>query len=291
MKKKIAVLLTAALVLSKDKDVKSTGGSAGVTAIIGITEPALYGVCLRFRTPLLGAMSGAAVGSLFAGIVGLKQYVYAGPGLSTCVTYLSAEPGGYFNFIMCFATIAVSAIAGFVFTYIFSRRSKVQYGDMPADMTDGETSSLLTVSATAKGEVVPMEQIPDETFAAGLLGLCVGIEPTEGKVYSPCNGTISTVADSLHAIGITTDDGVDILIHVGIDTVKMNGEGFSTKVKPGQKVSRGEALLKMDLDKIHRAGYNATVVTIVLESDEYNIDTVGTGRINPGQDLMKVIKK
>ena len=278
----------AAMFLSRNKDVKSTGGSSGVTAIIGITEPALYGICLRFKTPLLGAMSGAAIGGLFAGIVNLKQYVYAGPGLSTCVTYLSKEPGGYFNFIMCFATIAISAFAGFAATYILSKRNKTQFGDIPADAAIEEAAdAVLTVSATAKGTVIPMEQIADDTFAAGTLGKCVGIEPTEGKVYAPCSGTISYMADSLHAIGITATDGTEILIHVGIDTVKMNGDGFVSKVKVGQTVRRSEALLKMNLDKIHQAGYHSTVITIIADNAA-NVEVVGQGKIHPGQDLMKV---
>lgn len=281
----------AAMFLSRDKDVKSTGGSAGVTAIIGITEPALYGICLRFRTPLLGAMSGAAVGSFFAGLVNLKQYVYAGPGLSTCVTYLSTEEGGYFNFIMCFATIAVSAVAGFVITYILSKRNKTQYGDAPAENSiEEQAGAALTLSAAAKGNVIPMEQIPDATFAEGVLGKCIGIEPSEGKIYAPCNGTISHLEESLHALVVTTENGIDVLIHVGIDTVKMKGNGFSAKVKLGQKVSRGEALLKMDLDKIHAAGYNSTVITVIMNSDDYEIDVVADGKVNPGQDLMKITK-
>lgn len=281
----------AAMLLSRNKDVKSTGGSAGVTAIIGITEPALYGICLRFKTPLLGAMTGAAVGGLFAGIVNLKQYVYAGPGLSTCVTYLSTKEGGYFNFIMCFVTIAISAIAGFLATYILSKRNKTKYGDATVvENTTEETSDVLTVSATAKGTVIPMEEIPDDTFAAGILGKCVGIMPTEGRVYSPCNGVISHVADSLHAIGVTAEDGTEILIHVGIDTVKMNGKGFSSDAKVGQKVKRSEVLLKMDLDKIQQAGYNSTVVTIII-GDEVNANVIGEGQINPGQDLMRVTKQ
>lgn len=281
----------AAMILSRDKDVKSTGGSAGVTAIIGITEPALYGICLRFKTPLLGAMSGAAVGSFFAGLVNLKQYVYAGPGLSTCVTYLSAEEGEYFNFMMCFATIAVSAIAGFFITYVLSKRNKTQYGEVPAEGgIEERAETTLTLSAAAKGMIIPMAQIPDTTFAEGILGKCVGIEPSEGKIYAPCNGTISHLEDSLHAIVITTDSGIDVLIHVGIDTVKMNGDGFSAKVKPGQKVSRGEVLLKMDLDKIHAVGYNSTVITVITNSDEYEVDVVANGKISPGQDLMKITK-
>lgn len=270
----------AAMFLSKDKDVESTGASSGITALIGITEPALYGICLRFRTPLLGAMSGAAIGGLFAGIVNLKQYVYAGPGLSTCVTYLSSKPGGYFNFMMCFATVAVSAIAGFAVTLILSKKNKTQYGEVPSE-NSLEAGTTVTVSATAKGNVVPMEQIEDETFATGVLGKCIGIEPTEGKVYAPCNGTISYVADTLHAIGVTIDDGTEILIHIGIDTVKMNGEGFSSKVKAGQKVSRGEALLKMDIDKIHQAGYKATVVTVITDPEK-DVEVIGNGTIQPG---------
>lgn len=276
----------AAMFLSKDKDVESTGASSGITALIGITEPALYGICLRFRTPLLGAMSGAAIGGLFAGIVNLKQYVYAGPGLSTCVTYLSSKPGGYFNFMMCFATVAVSAIAGFAVTLILSKKNKTQYGEVPSE-NSLEAGTTVTVSATAKGNVVPMEQIEDETFATGVLGKCIGIEPTEGKVYAPCNGTISYVADTLHAIGVTTDDGTEILIHIGIDTVKMNGEGFSSKVKAGQKVSRGEALLKMDIDKIHQAGYKATVVTVITDPEK-DVEVIGNGTIQTGQDLLKI---
>lgn len=276
----------AAMFLSKDKDVESTGASSGITALIGITEPALYGICLRFRTPLLGAMSGAAIGGLFAGIVNLKQYVYAGPGLSTCVTYLSSKPGGYFNFMMCFATVAVSAIAGFAVTLILSKKNKTQYGEVPSE-NSLEARTTVTVSATAKGNVVPMEQIEDETFATGVLGKCIGIEPTEGKVYAPCNGTISYVADTLHAIGVTIDDGTEILIHIGIDTVKMNGEGFSSKVKAGQKVSRGEALLKMDIDKIHQAGYKATVVTVITDPEK-DVEVIGNGTIQPGQDLLKI---
>ena len=276
----------AAMFLSKDKDVESTGASSGITALIGITEPALYGICLRFRTPLLGAMSGAAIGGLFAGIVNLKQYVYAGPGLSTCVTYLSSKPGGYFNFMMCFATVAVSAIAGFAVTLILSKKNKTQYGEVPSE-NSLEAGTTVTVSATAKGNVVPMEQIEDETFATGVLGKCIGIEPTEGKVYAPCNGTISYVADTLHAIGVTIDDGTEILIHIGIDTVKMNGEGFSSKVKAGQKVSRGEALLKMDIDKIHQAGYKATVVTVITDPEK-DVEVIGNGTIQPGQDLLKI---
>lgn len=276
----------AAMFLSKDKDVESTGASSGITDLIGITEPALYGICLRFRTPLLGAMSGAAIGGLFAGIVNLKQYVYAGPGLSTCVTYLSSKPGGYFNFMMCFATVAVSAIAGFAVTLILSKKNKTQYGEVPSE-NSLEAGTTVTVSATAKGNVVPMEQIEDETFATGVLGKCIGIEPTEGKVYAPCNGTISYVADTLHAIGVTIDDGTEILIHIGIDTVKMNGEGFSSKVKAGQKVSRGEALLKMDIDKIHQAGYKATVVTVITDPEK-DVEVIGNGTIQPGQDLLKI---
>lgn len=279
--------------LSRDKDVKSTGASSGVTALIGITEPALYGVCLRFRTPLIGSMVGAAIGGFFAGLVNLVQYVYAGPGLSTCFTYLSAKPGGVFNFIMCFVTIGISAASGFAVTLALSRKEKKVYGEVPAESEAGgeNVEGFITVSAPAKGEVVPMKDIPDEVFASGALGTCVGITPSEGKVYAPVNGTVVQLSDTLHAIGIESSDGAEILIHVGIDTVEMKGDGFTAKVEPGQTVSRGQALLKMDLDKIKAAGHPSTVITIVTNSDEYiSCDPVAKGRVNPGQDLMKIKK-
>lgn len=149
----------------------------------------------------------------------------------------------------------------------------------------------LTVAADAKGTIVPMESIPDEVFAQGILGKCCGIDPVEGKVFAPLSGEITQVPDSLHALGIQGDNGVEILIHVGVDTVEMKGDGFASSVKVGDKIKVGQPLLTMDLEKIKAAGHPAVVITVVTNTDDYaSVDLVASGEIEPGADMFKVTK-
>lgn len=146
------------------------------------------------------------------------------------------------------------------------------------------------LGATAKGTCIPMEEVPDPVFSTGVLGQCCGINPDEGKVYSPADGEISQVADTLHAIGITAAE-VEILIHVGVDTVEMKGDGFASSVKEGQKVKKGELLLTMDLDKISAAGHPATVITVVTNTDDLSaVKLVANGPVQPGDDLFHLEK-
>lgn len=146
------------------------------------------------------------------------------------------------------------------------------------------------LGATAKGKCLPMEKVPDPVFSTGVLGLCCGIDPDEGKVYSPADGKITQVAETLHAIGITAAE-VEILIHVGVDTVDMNGDGFASSVKMGQMVKKGELLLTMDLGKISAAGHPATVITVVTNSDDFSsVKLAADGPVQPGDDLFRIEK-
>ncbi len=147
------------------------------------------------------------------------------------------------------------------------------------------------LTADAKGTVVAMENIPDEVFAQGILGKCCGIDPTEGKVFAPASGEITQAPDSGHALGIMADSGVEILIHVGVDTVEMKGDGFSPKVKVGDKVKQGDLLLEMDLGKIAAAGHPAVVITVVTNTDDFkDVEVVASGAVESGADLIKVSK-
>ena len=147
------------------------------------------------------------------------------------------------------------------------------------------------LAADAKGAFVPMENIPDEVFAQGILGTCCGIDPSEGKVFAPAGGEITQAPDSGHALGIMADGGVEILIHVGVDTVEMKGDGFSPKVKGGDKVKKGDLLLEMDLGKIAAAGHPAVVITVVTNTDDFKaVEVVASGYVEPGADLIKVSK-
>lgn len=153
-----------------------------------------------------------------------------------------------------------------------------------------ETPAMV-LYADAKGTIVPMEHIPDEVFAQGILGQCCGIDPAEGKVFAPAGGEITQAPDSGHALGIMADNGAEVLIHVGVDTVEMKGDGFSPKVKVGDKVKKGDLLLEMDLDKIAAAGHPAVVITVVTNTDDFkDVEVVASGNVEPGADLIKVSK-
>ena len=160
-----------------------------------------------------------------------------------------------------------------------------------APAAPAEPTFPMMLAADAKGAFVPMENIPDEVFAQGILGTCCGIDPSEGKVFAPAGGEITQALDSGHALGIMADGGVEILIHVGVDTVEMKGDGFSPKVKVGDKVKKGDLLLEMDLGKIAAAGHPAVVITVVTNTDDFKaVEVVASGDVEPGADLIKVSK-
>ena len=160
-----------------------------------------------------------------------------------------------------------------------------------APAAPAEPTFPMMLAADAKGAFVPMENIPDEVFAQGILGTCCGIDPSEGKVFAPAGGEITQAPDSGHALGIMADGGVEILIHVGVDTVEMKGDGFSPKVKVGDKVKKVDLLLEMDLGKIAAAGHPAVVITVVTNTDDFKaVEVVASGDVEPGADLIKVSK-
>ena len=160
-----------------------------------------------------------------------------------------------------------------------------------APAAPAEPTFPMMLAADAKGAFVPMENIPDEVFAQGILGTCCGIDPSEGKVFAPAGGEVTQAPDSGHALGIMADGGVEILIHVGVDTVEMKGDGFSPKVKVGDKVKKGDLLLEMDLGKIAAAGHPAVVITVVTNTDDFkDVEVVASGDVEPGADLIKVSK-
>lgn len=158
--------------------------------------------------------------------------------------------------------------------------------------TPPQVSAVVTfpavLGAVAKGDFLTMENVPDPVFSQGVLGICCGINPEDGKVYAPVDGRISQLADTLHAVGIEAG-GIEILIHVGVDTVDMNGDGFFSKVKLDQTVTKGQLLLTMDLDKIKAAGHPTTVITVVTNSDDFSsVQPVADGNVKPGDDIIRI---
>lgn len=158
------------------------------------------------------------------------------------------------------------------------------------DFMKGKTSLDNMLTAFADGTVVPMEQIPDEVFSQGIMGVCCGIEPDNGKVFAPAEGTVSQLTDTLHAVGLSIGD-MEILIHAGVDTVEMNGEGFTNEVREGQTVKKGDLLLTMDLEKVRAAGHPATVILAVTNSDDFaTVEAEASGKVRVGDSLLRVRK-
>ncbi len=258
---------------SKNQKTKSVALPSAFSCFMGITEPAIFGVNLRYFKPFVCGAIGGAAGAMYASLVGLGASGTGVTGLFGLLLCLN-DPVNYI--IMA----AVSIGMAFALTWVFGYKDAA-----PAEKKAVQPEPALpavecrpgAVYAPVSGTVIPSEEIPDETFAAGVLGQGVGIQPAEGFIAAPFDGEISSVAETQHAVGITSPDGMEVLIHVGVDTVAMNGEGFECFVQEGQTVKAGEKLIAFDRDKIAAAGHPDVVVVLVTNSDDYESVTIQTG--------------
>lgn len=248
----------------------------------GVTEPAVYGINLPRKKPMIGVMAGGAVGGVIAGVFGVRAYEM---GYST----LLAPPIFKETFIGMAVSIVATVLVSAVVTFLLGfDEEKEDEATETGAATPVASSGASAIAATAKGPVVPMDKIPDAVFSEGILGQCCGIDPVEGSVYAPMDGKIVNVAETLHAINIE-GNGLEILIHVGIDTVDMKGDGFSCLVKEGDTIKKGQLLLTMDLEKIKAAGHFATVITAVTNSDDLaSVTLTASGTVEPGTELFNI---
>ena len=271
---------------AKKKEIRAIGPSATVSALLGIGEPALFGVILRYgMKPFLLSCSINGIAGMIAMLLGMKG---TGNGITTIPGMLLYIYSPYQLIMYVILALSVFIVA-FCLCWFFAVPPEVMETDTAVKKevsTPAPAPFPNVLGAVAKGTFVPMEKIPDPTFSQGVLGICCGIEPETGKVYAPMDGTISQLADTLHAIGIEAA-GVELLIHVGIDTVAMKGDGFSSHVKEGQTIKKGDLLLTMDLEKIKAAGHPATIMVIVTNSDDLSsVEASASSRLMPGDPLM-----
>ncbi len=273
---------------ARKKEIRAIGPSATVSALLGIGEPALFGVILRYgMKPFLLSCSINGIAGMIAMLLGMKG---TGNGITTIpglLLYIYSP-----SQLMMYVILAVATFAtAFCLCWFFAVPPEVMEAESPKGKqkevpAPAPISFPDVLGAVAQGAFVPMEEIPDPTFSQGVLGVCCGINPDTGKVYSPMDGTISQLADTLHAVGIEAE-GVELLIHVGIDTVEMKGDGFRSHVKEGQTVKKGDLLLTMDLEKIKAAGHPSTIMVAVTNSDDLaSVETVASGQLKPGDWLM-----
>ena len=254
---------------SKNNKTKAVAIPSSMSAALGITEPAIFGVNMRFFKPFVAGMIGGAAGALVAAFMGIGASAY---GVTGIPGYLTIN-----NALLYTIVLAISGGLAFIITNVIFKEEEPKKKAAPAAPAVDMASQPVVIEvgadkivSPAVGTLVKQDDIPDATFASGVLGAGLGIAPTKGIVVAPCDGTISTVAESKHAIGISTDTGLELLIHVGVDTVKMNGDGFSPAVAEGDTVKKGDLLLNFDIDKIKKAGYSDTVVFLLTNSDDFN---------------------
>lgn len=265
----------------KNNKTKQVAYPSALSALLGITEPAVFGVNLRLVKPFIAAMIGGGVGGFFASIFHLKATGMSITGIPGTLLYLNSQLPIY---------ILVNVIAfAFAITWFFGvKNEEEKEAEAPAPVIENESETLYAI---ADGEAIVAADIEDPTFADGLLGPCFGIRPTNGNVYAPADGVITLTVPTKHAIGITTSNGAEILLHLGLDTVKMEGKCFQDQLHVGAHVKKGDLLTTMDLDMVKKAGYSTTMITIVTNGQNYDdIHQIKTGEIKAGDEVMALKK-
>ena len=282
---------------TKDQKIKSMAVPSALSACMGITEPAIFGVNLRFGKPFVMACIGGACGALFASVTALGA---TGTGVT-----------GIFGILLCLnqplsylLMMAISIGVAFVLTWMFGYKDSVSETCQEAEKekTQGEKAEAekleiqesvtgeILLDSHMEGEAIPMSEVKDETFAAEVLGKGIAIIPKKGEVTAPCDAVVETVFATRHAIGLKADHGVEILIHVGINTVELGGKFYTSHVKEGDRVRIGQVMLTFDMEKIKEAGYDLTTPMIITNSDDYQeIRILKTGNVTK-QDAVLEIK-
>lgn len=286
----------AIAIKSRDKSMKQIAAGASVSAMIaGVTEPALYGVTMKLKKPLLAACIAAGFGGLYAGLSGVAVYSKGGsPSLLTLFSMV--ERNGYRTLINGLITLAIVTILSFTLTLFFCRDKTQKQVKSPMEKNresaPAEVAETATVLCPMNGKVVPLSSVPDATFASGVLGKGCAIEPYEGHLYAPMDGTVDNLSDTLHALSLKGKDGVEILMHIGRDTLELGGKFFEAYCKNGDAVKAGDLLIDFDMDGLKKAGYDLVTPIIVANSDNYeSVGTVADGKTDVGAGLLSLVKK
>ncbi|WP_366248163.1 beta-glucoside-specific PTS transporter subunit IIABC [Terribacillus aidingensis] len=252
---------------TKDKRLRTTAVSAGISAFFGITEPALYGVTLQNKKVLASVMIGAFVGGTFVGIVGLQAFVVVGPGLASMSMFLSEDLPR--NILYAAIGFVLSFAVAFIAAFILGKdKEQVQPEEEKFAEKIGRGE---TFTSPVAGKMIPLSQVQDEVFSSKAMGDGIAVVPSKGELYAPVDGEISMIFETSHALGMKTETGAEILFHVGLNTVQLGGEHFTPQVKVGDQVKAGDVLLTFDLEKIKAAGFDPVTLAIITNTDKYNV--------------------
>lgn len=292
----------AVAVRSKNPDTKQLASSSGLTGVLGITEPVLYGVNMKLTFPLYASMIGGGIGGLFLGLMGVERFGAGSPGLLVLPVYIPTEDAVALGFTManfvnaiigvCIA-MAVSFVACWILFGIWAKTGKLDPSETgeATPVEDIGESKQDELYAPMVGEVVALNSIADETFASGVMGDGIAMIPSKGEVYAPCDCTVADIFPTAHALGLAADDGAEILIHVGMDTVKLEGKGFTPMVKAGSHVTRGQLLLKFDMDYIKSQGLPVVTPMVITNSGDYAaVKPVASGVVTKQNCVIQITK-
>lgn len=277
----------------KDKEMKPVALSSSITALFGITEPALYGVNLKYKKPMIAVVISGAVGGAIAGVGGAKAYAVAIPSILTLPTFFGEG----------FAAFVISIIVAFAAAAVLTLIIGVDEGDGQNPKTEEkEIQKTQEIKASAEktehtvgmvcapvsGNVIAMEDISDEAFSSGALGKGCAIQPSEGKVYAPVSGKVESLFPTNHALGIAGSQGVEVLVHIGIDTVNLEGKYFTAHISQDDEVKEGDLLIEFDVEGIKKAGYKTDTIVLVTNADDYNdVTIIKEGTVSHGEDLVR----
>lgn len=270
----------AIAVKEKKLEKREVAISAALTALSGITEPALYGVTLKYKRTLACVMISGGITGFYAGITGVVRYAIASAGFLSLPVFIGENPQNIINAVI---TATIALVLSFILTFLFVKVDKEEQTNLQDNIKTNDT-----LKSVARGTVIPLEEVKDEAFASGTLGSGVAVLPSEGTVYSPIEGQISMIYPTGHAIGITTKSGRDILIHIGIDTVKLEGKGFKTYVKKGDMVLPGDRLVDVDLNLVEENGYDTSIIVLVLNTTNNDISVTGKGELSVNDELLQI---
>lgn len=298
---------------TKDRKFRQIASAGGITALMGVTEPVLYGVNVPKRYPLIAGCIGAATGGVYAGITAVRRFAAGVSGLPALPMYIGEDGLVHLlNITIALAiAISVTAVLTFFLALKFEKRSVVESeAEDAADVdiapvlaTAGAAASTMAAGAAvgvlertttditspAVGTVIPLSQVQDAAFASGAMGPGVGINPTSGTIVAPVSGTVVAAMKTGHAFGIRTDDGIEVLVHIGVDTVQMDGKGFVGAVTQGSRVEAGQTLVTADLDAIAKAGHPSTVILVITNARKTgSVEVIGSDAVIAGEPVLSI---
>ena len=267
---------------TKNKNLRQLASSAGFTALLGITEPSLYGVTLKLRKPLIAAMIGGGCAGIYAGLSGLVRYAFVSPGLAALPAFIGENP---MNIVHALITCAIAIVVTFALTWMLGFDDPVE--ETGAGGSEAVSGAEQQIFSPLNGQLVALAQVNDDVFSQGLLGQGVAIRPQEGVLRAPLTGEVVTFLPSMHAVGIKGDNGVELLVHIGIDTVNLAGQHFTSELKVGDRVQVGDELVRFDLAAIVGLGYDITTPVLVVNSEAFpELNCRQPGAVDFGQPII-----